>query len=222
MNTLDRFREAFEERTKGDHLRGIRRVMGGVQGWSSGNILAAIGAAVEVSGAGYLEVGCMNGLTLCGAMVGNEDRLFVGVDDFSQFGLRDVLMGNVGAVHPGITFHFYELDYQDFFEAHARRFQGRLGCYFYDADHAYEHQKRGLELGAESGVLASEAFMAVDDYSWMDTKRAVEEFLAAHPEWEVVLEEEDDWNQRGWWNGLVVLYREQVGAMNARPKEAIE
>lgn len=207
MSTLDRFGEAFRERAEGTYLGTVQEVVKYIRGWSSINVLAALGAAVDVSGAGYLEVGCMNGLSLCGATVGNGDRLFVGVDNFSQPAARRDPLGTVGKIHPGVEVRFYEMDYREFFRAHAGQYRGQIGCYFYDADHAYEHQKLGLELGAKSGVLTPEAFVAVDDYSWPSTKRAVREFLAAHPEWEIILEEEDDWNRRGWWNGLVMLYR---------------
>lgn len=206
MSTLGRFREAFGERAEGVYLGTLQQIMRYVRGWSSVNILAAIGAAMEVSGAGYLEVGCMNGRTLCGAMVGNGDRLFVGVDDLSQSTPRDALLGNVGKLHPGVEFHFYEMDYREFFRMHARQYQGRIGCYFYDADHSLAGQRDGLWLAAESGILANEAFIVVDDYSWPNTKWAIGEFLATWPGW-IGLAEEDDGNCRGWWNGLVVLYR---------------
>lgn len=188
--------------------REFGRVLSAVRGWSSVNILSAISAALKASGGTYLEVGCMNGLSLCGAMTGNEDRLFVGVDNFSQFsGRRDVLMNNVNALYPDVDFHFYEMDYRAFFAEYAAEYARLIGTYFYDGDHAYEHQRKGLELGTGSGVLTDEAFMIVDDYSWEGPKRATSEFLRAHPDWRLILAEEDDWNRRGWWNGLAVLYR---------------
>lgn len=217
MNTIDRFREAFRERAEGIYLGTLQQIMRYVRGWSSVNVLAAIGAAVDVSGAGYLEVGCMNGRTLCGAMVGNGDRLFVGVDNFALSTSRDVLMGNVGNLHPGVKVHFYEMDYQEFFRTHAEQFRGQIGCYFYDADHSLTGQRDGMRLAIESGILADEVLIVVDDYSWPDTKWAVGEFLATWPGW-VGLAEEDNWDHRGWWNGLVVLYREQVDAAGVRPE----
>jgi len=186
----------------------INRIARHVKGFSSPQIMATINSALRVTTGGYLEIGVLGGKTMLGAMVGNLDRCFVGVDNFSEFNADEtVCRENIEAFSPRANFELCARSYWEWFGLEEQLYQGQFSVYFYDAAHGYEHQVAGLQYAVESGILTDEAFIAVDDFSWDDPKRAVANFLQLYPEWIPVLEVEDDWGQKGWWNGFALLYR---------------
>ena len=89
----------------------------------------------------FVNVGVWHGFSLLAAMAGNGDKVCVGVDNFSEFGgpRDEFLQRFLGSRSPRHRFH--NQDYEDFFAAGLER---PLGAYFYDGDHQYEHQYRGL------------------------------------------------------------------------------
>ena len=87
----------------------------------------------------YLELGTYKGLTLIGAMLGNEDKKFIAVDDFSQYGGSEAeLLENIHAFFPqGISpnFRFYQLSIEEFFKDCREK---DIGMVFFDALHTYK------------------------------------------------------------------------------------
>jgi hypothetical protein len=153
------------------------------------------------------------GASLSAAARGNEDRDLVGLDDFSFPGVevkgrslppasREQLEANLErfGVH-GATI----LEGDAF--AHLRGDalgDRRVGAYYYDASHSYEHQLEGLR--AIEPHLAERALVIVDDSDWDDVARATRDYLASQPKATLLFEiGGDDRGQPWWWEGVTVL-----------------
>jgi hypothetical protein len=181
-------------------LRGVRR-MGT---FASG---AIINAAVSLMppGQSYVNVGCWNGFSLFCGMAGNRDKTCIGIDDFSQFG------------GPRRAFHerfdrlrsprhlFFDSDYRDYFANHHDR--RPIGVYFYDGDHAYDHQLEGLAVAEP--FFAPGCIVIIDDTNWPGPRNATEDFLRDRPERYEVLADlrTAENNHPTFWNGLMILRR---------------
>ena len=62
----------------------------------------------------------------------------------------------------GPTHEFHEMDYRDYFaNVHGER---PIGVYFYDGDHAYEHQLEGLRVAEP--YFTDDCVVFVDDTNW--------------------------------------------------------
>lgn len=96
-------------------------------GMTSSNILKVLNLAAKSldKGESYLELGTYTGLTVIGAMLKNEDKQFIAVDDFSQYGGSAVeLLENIHAFFPqGIPqgFCFYNLAIEKFFQNYSEK-----------------------------------------------------------------------------------------------------
>ena len=109
----------------------------------------------------FLNVGVWNGYSFLAALMGNPDKLCIGVDNFSQFGgpvddFRKRFEAFRGPAHS-----FYDLDYQEYLRT---RHQGPLGVYFYDGEHSYKNQFMGLKEAEK--FFAEGCLILVDDTNW--------------------------------------------------------
>ena len=79
-----------------------------------------------------------------------------------------------------------------------------VGAYFYDGAHSRVAQHLGLAVA--EALLADEALVIVDDFSWPQVRAATTAYLRRHPGYRVVAEmkAEQDFDPR-WCNGLLVL-----------------
>ena len=151
----------------------------------------------------YVEVGSFRGTSLVAAMLGNEEKQFVAIDDFSmrdasraQLERNVARFGLTGAeILEGDAFEILRSDALD----------GRsVGVYYYDAAHTYEQQLDGLRLAEQH--LANEALLIVDDTDWDFVARAVGDYLAMQPRAESLIEiGGKDAGAPAWWEGVHVL-----------------
>jgi hypothetical protein len=158
----------------------------------------------------YLNVGVWHGFSLFAGMAGNADRRCVGVDNFSEI----YAAGSFGDVRAAFLeeferrrsplHEFHDLDYRDYFE---RVHDAPIGLYAYDADHAYEHQLRGLELA--DPFLASGAAVLIDDAYAEPVRAAALDFIAAQPSrYDIAFDEPVASKAHPtYWGGILILRR---------------
>lgn len=197
----------FEDFPHSEHPRNRRfeRVAEDVDGLTRENNLALLNLAAACLGEdeAYVEVGVFHGTSLIAAMLGNEDRRFVGIDDF---GFRD---GSVEQVEQNLTRFGLprpELLVGDVFELVLDGALGdtQAGVWYYDALHTYEAQLEGLRVAEP--FLASGALLIVDDTDWADVARAMDDYVAGQPRARRILSV--DGKDKGfpqWWEGMQVF-----------------
>jgi predicted O-methyltransferase YrrM len=169
------------------------------------NNLALINLAARCidPGEAYVEVGVFHGASLIAAMLGNEDRRFVGIDSFA---FRDATREKVEANLARYGLDVPELIVGDAFElVPAGALEGVvIGVWYYDAAHSYEAQIRGLRIAEP--YLATGGLVIVDDTDWDDVDRAMDDYVASQPRARRILT--IDGKSRGapqWWEGMQVL-----------------
>ena len=159
----------------------------------------------------FVNVGVWHGFSLLAAMAGNDKKVCVGVDNFSEFGgpRDDFLRRFLDRRSP--WHRFYNQDYEDFFAAGLDR---PVGAYFYDGAHDYEHQYRGL-MAAEP-LYAEGAVIVVDDINWAAPREATLQFAEdSRLDWTMVIDQTTaSDNHPTLWNGTMVL---QAGVSDPSP-----
>ena len=197
----------FEDFPASEHPvdRRLEPIATGVENLARENNLALLNVAASCLGAeeAYVEVGVFHGASLISAMLGNEDRRFVGID---SYGFRDATLQGVERNLERFGLPRPELLVGDVFElVPAGALDGvRVGVWYYDASHSYDAQVEGLRVAEP--WLAPGALLVVDDTDWEDVERAVDDYLAAQPRARQILAL--DGKDRGapqWWEGMRVL-----------------
>lgn len=189
--------------------RRLAPVVAQVPGMSTEHALTVLDLAVGHLGPEecYLEVGSYRGRSLVGAMMAHPTRRAVAVESFAEFGVDpaasrrevdetlrqfgvadrvDLKVGDAFALlRPGLAPH-------------------PVGAYFYDGAHSRVAQYLGLALAEP--LLADEAVVVVDDFSWPQVRLSTLAYLLRHPGYRVIAEmpAEHDFDER-WCNGLLVL-----------------
>ncbi len=186
---------------------------------------AAINRGVErLGGSGaYVNVGVWNGFSLLCGMEGHPDTPCIGVDNFSQYSDRSTAFMELFEARKGSAHRFHRMDYRDYF---ASEHEGPIGFYFYDGDHAYEHQVRGLEIAEP--FFSDDCVVMVDDTNWGRARQATYDFMAASERpYEVLLDAQTQHNGHPtFWNGLLIF--QATGASrhgtksSPRPGDALE
>lgn len=176
-------------------------------GMASENKLAVLNLAAKHLDAGeiYLEAGAWRGTSICAAALGNPDRRFVSVDNFSQFGgPRQECEANIEQWADG-NVELHDSDFWSFLKQ--RPLHAPVGVYFYDAGHEFWDQWRALDV--IEPFLADEALIMVDDASWKFVAAADAAFVESHPRFEFLRRfPMDSPNGLRWWNGLdLISYR---------------
>jgi predicted O-methyltransferase YrrM len=176
-----------------------------VPGLTKPNNLALLNLAASQLPAheSYVEVGTFRGSSLIAAMLGNDGKDFVAIDDFSmRDASRQQLERNLARF--GLTGAAI-LEGDAFATLRSDALNGRsAGVYYYDAAHTYEQQLDGLRLAEP--WLADEALLIVDDTDWDFVARAVDDYLRDQPKAEVLVEiGGKDTGAPAWWEGVRVL-----------------
>jgi predicted O-methyltransferase YrrM len=176
-----------------------------VENLAAENNLALINLAAACLGPeeAYVEVGVFHGASLIAAMLGNEGRRFVGIDDF---GFRDASLEKVEQNLARYGLPRPELLVGDAFDLVPAGVLADIpvGVYYYDASHSYEAQLEGLRIAEP--WLAPGALVIVDDTDWEQVERAMDDYLAGQPRARRILS--IDGKDRGfpqWWEGVQVL-----------------
>ena len=162
-----------------------------VPGLTKPNNLALLNlaAACLPDGESYVEVGSFRGTSLIAALLDNEGKDVVAVDDFSQFGLSGA------TIIEGDAFEVLRSD----------ALSGRtIGVYYYDAAHTYEQQLDGLRL--VEPYLATEALLVVDDSDWSFVAKAIDDYLAGQSRASSLIQiDGKDKGSPAWWEGVHLL-----------------
>jgi predicted O-methyltransferase YrrM len=204
---LDELPRLFEDFPHSEHPvdRRFRPVIEGVENLATENTLALLNLAASCleDDEAYVEIGVFHGASLIAAMLGNEDKRFLGVDGFE---FRDATLDKVhenlarfGLTPPRIVVG-------DAFELVPAGALGDIpiGVWYYDAAHSYEAQVEGLRI-AEPWLVPG-ALVVVDDTDWDRVARAMDAYLARQPRARRILTLDGD--SRGapqWWEGMQVL-----------------
>jgi cellulose synthase/poly-beta-1,6-N-acetylglucosamine synthase-like glycosyltransferase len=164
------------------------------------------GVAQMDPGHAFVNVGVWKGFTFLSAITGNPDKTCIGVDNFSEFGAfepRDAFISRFEPIQSP-AHRFYEMDYREYF---ANVHEERIGFYFYDGNHAYSEQLRGLELAEP--FFADDCIVLVDDTNWEEPRLATADFInKSEYEYRLLLNETTTANAHPtWWNGVIVLQR---------------
>ena len=155
----------------------------------------------------YLEVGVLQGASLCGALYGNTAKA-VAVDNWIDFPTnpnnesnRDVVLRRLKEAEIKDRVILFEQDYREFF---SQPHDFKAGVYFYDGEHRYEGTWDGLELAIP--FLADHAIIVMDDYNWSMVKDATLDWLALHDKnARLIFDLSTPLDSKAWWNGLAVV-----------------
>ena len=175
-----------------------------VSGLATPNTLALLNVAARCLGEGesYVEVGTYHGTSLIAAMLGNEDRDFVAIDNWS---FEDTSRAQLDANLARYGLHATMVEGDAFETLRSGVLAGkRVGAYYYDNGHAYEQQLDGMRL--IEPYLASPALVIVDDTDWERVARAVDDYLAEQPRaTEIFRADGKGFDRPEWWDGMRVL-----------------
>lgn len=167
-------------------------------------VLNAVVSAMEPDEL-YVEVGTYQGGSLISALLGNEARA-VGVDSFGEFketNSYDKTLGNLQKFGVDNRVNLLNMSFQQYFAQVAPELQ--IAVYYYDGAHGYEEQLAGME--AAWNYLRPGSIILVDDYTYPEVSRAVNQFVANHIyniKFEFVFLPENNVDTT-WWNGVVVM-----------------
>jgi predicted O-methyltransferase YrrM len=204
---LEELPTLFEDYPRSEHPldRRFEPVENDVENLARENNLALINLAAACLDAGeaYVEVGVYHGASLIAAMLGNEDKQFVGIDGF---GFRDATLEGVEKNLARFGLDVPQILVGDAFELVPGGALGDtlVGVWYYDADHSHDAQVEGLRIAEP--LLAPGALMIVDDTDWEQVDRAMDDYLASQPRARRILA--IDGKSRGapqWWEGMQVL-----------------
>jgi hypothetical protein len=162
------------------------------------------GVAAMADGEAFVNVGVWNGFTFLSGVVGNPDRVCVGVDNFSQFsGPKDAFLARFDRFKSA-NHRFYDTDYRDYFTVVHRQ---PIGFYLYDGEHSYLNQLDGLQVAEP--YFGPNCVVMVDDTNEAEPRRATLEFIKASPNrYEMILDVTTAQNQHPtWWNGVMLFRR---------------
>jgi predicted O-methyltransferase YrrM len=197
----------FDDYPRSEHPRDRRfqPIADEVENLARENNLALLNLAASCLGQdeAYVEVGVYHGASLIAAMLGNDDKRFVGIDALRFSGTSlDKIEANLARFGLGVP----EIVVGDAFELVPGGALGdtRIGVWYYDAAHSFEAQVDGLRI-AEPRLVPG-ALLIVDDTDWEDVERALDAYLAEQPRAHRVLT--IDGKRRGapqWWEGMQVL-----------------
>jgi hypothetical protein len=212
----------FDEFPVSPHPNGRRfsRILDEVPGLACENNLALLNLAASMlePGESFVEVGSYRGTSLIAAMVGNDDRDFVAIDDFSMSGAsREELEENVrrfGLEPPTIV------EGDAFQVVPAGALAGKtVGVYYYDNGHTYEKQLDGLRM--IEPWLADRALLIVDDTDWEDVERATRDYCEQQPRARLLVWiPGKDNGYPAWWEGVKVLAWESDAGSTLEPAKA--
>jgi predicted O-methyltransferase YrrM len=191
----------------GQHDHRFEEVVNSIHCMSRPRVYAVLNACVSSMDPGetYLEVGTYQGGSAVSALLGNEARGIV-VDSFEEFTQTnnfDITQGNLRRFGVDERAVLYDMDFNSFFRTKTPDF--KVQVYYYDGAHGYEVQLAGMEAAWK--YLADNALILVDDYTYPEVLRAINQFIANHKN-EVKVQfvvNVPENNDKIWWNGCVVL-----------------
>ena len=177
-----------------------------VPGLTKANNLALLNLAAACldPGESYVEAGMFHGTSLIAAIIGNETKDFVAIDNFAMRGAsRKQLDANLGRFGLAGAATVLERDVFDALSGDGLAGK-RIGVFYWDLLHKYEPQLAGLRLLERH--LAPGALVIVDDTDWPQVARAIEAYLESQPRVQRVLSlPGSDKGSPQWWEGVEAL-----------------
>lgn len=203
-----------------------------INGHSSENIRFIINECVRRYAKTYLEIGVFQGCSIISAAIYNEHVECIGIDSFIGMG-KNSSVKRVNNNLSKLNLKNVQIIQNDYQEGLLKLFLNRpdlkIDVYFYDGDHSYEHQKKGLDI--IKPYLNEKCVILVDDAIWVDVNRANMDWLEENKDFKTLffhhstpekykteIEKEgcsikdpyfveEQKKKNLWWNGLRIFYR---------------
>ena len=146
---LEELERRFEDFPASEHPldRRFAPIAEGVENFACENNLALlnVAAACLEGDEAYVEIGVYHGASLIAAMLGNEDKNFVGIDSFA---FRDASLEKVEAnlAHHGLARPELLVGDALALVPSGALADTSIGVWYYDASHSYEAQLEGLRI----------------------------------------------------------------------------
>ena len=164
-----------------------------VKGMTSANVMQLLNFAMKCMEPNevYCEVGCFQGASLIGAMLGHPDKMAYAVDDFSEFESFEYsfkkLIENLHNFELDEQVIFCEQDFEQFFfELKESQLSPKFGIYFYDGYPDYRSQLMGLLL--VKPFLADCSIIVLNNCKWEAAHQASLDFIATHDQSRLLLD----------------------------------
>lgn len=185
-------------------------VISSVHCMSRPRVYAVLNACVRSMDPGelYVEIGTYQGGSLISALRGNEARA-IGVDSFGEFketNSLEITTENLQTFGVLDRVTLYNMGFQEYFSQCPADL--KIQVYYYDGEHNYEGQLAGMEAGWP--FLQKGSLILIDDYTYPEVSRAVNQFVANHIDqvkFQFVMLPNQNTDET-WWNGCVVMRRE--------------
>ena len=178
----------------------------------------AIGAIINRAvaqmsvGHAYLNVGVWHGFSLLSGMAQNQNKICIGVDDFScKDAPRNSFLKRFERAR-GASHVFHEVDFREYL---ARQHKEPLGVYLFDGASTYEDQLAGLTLAEP--YFAKGCIVLVDDTNWPQVREANLEFIKKSAfEYRMLLDVQTPrTGHPPFWNGVMLFERgKRKGSVN--------
>jgi hypothetical protein len=152
----------------------------------------------------FVNVGVWKGYTLFAGMAGNDDKVCIGVDNFTEFGdPKDAFCENFER-YRSLQHHFFEMGYRDYF---VQEHQRPIGFYIYDGEHSYENQLNGLQVAEP--FFGENCIILIDDANYDEVQQGTADFIAhSQNHYEVIFSQTTFCNAHPtFWNGIIMLQR---------------
>ncbi|WP_293125033.1 tetratricopeptide repeat protein [Microcoleus sp. bin38.metabat.b11b12b14.051] len=187
----------------------FQQIINSLQTTTTANTMQLLNWAVECMSPDeiYCEIGCFQGGSLIGTLLNHPEIMACAVDDFSEFDTfgdsSDNLGKNLANLNLSEQVVFCNQNFEEFFwDLREMQSPDKIGVLFYDAAHDYRSHLLALLLSKP--FLADSALIVVSNSNWDVPRQANWDFIAAHPECQLLL----DFSQPKFsnaWNGLQVL-----------------
>lgn len=150
----------------------------------------------------FVNVGVWFGFTLLSGIVGNGDKLCVGIDNFSEFGGPKKQFLENFSKFSSPNHQFYDMNYSEYLE---EKHSAPIGFYIYDGPHDYDNQLKGLRLAER--FFSDQCVVLVDDTNWEEPREATLDFIASSKvKYEILLDVKTVQNcHPTYWNGLILF-----------------
>ncbi|MEG5064186.1 tetratricopeptide repeat protein [Microcoleus sp. B3-A4] len=185
----------------------FHKILDKVTGMTTANVMQLLNFAVECLEPNevYCEVGCFQGASLIAALLEHPGRMAYAVDNFSEFDTFgdsfEKLTENLSNFNLSEQVFLCPQEFEEFFsELGGLETEDKIGFYFYDGAHDYRSHLMGLLLVRP--FLAERALILVSNSNWSAPQQANYDFLAAHPQCQLILDKADGSDNYKIWNGV--------------------
>jgi hypothetical protein len=154
--------------------------------------------------AGAYNAFSLNPFHFFAGMLGNPEKLCIGVDHFDRFGHGvEPFQQNFNQLKSGCHF-FFNMDYAQYF-AHVHN--SPIGCYLFDGVHDYECRMKGLQCAQP--FFADGCIILAADTNWPEIRQAMLDFVRyGAGNYRILLDMQTNGNcHPTFWNGFMVIQK---------------